>query len=283
MSLRINLRPAMQELREVEQTASYLNPLSASTMQQLRRLALPSPQLSDSAISFSQLRPKHYELIKQKIENILDRNLVTDAYRERLVEPFYRVLEEKGQDWFKDQLEDKDSPIRNIVYAILQNFEENSKGKIPRANTEALREVISDLYQNFLKKSCELELCRFTPSPVPNWYEEDLSTYSRPNAIRDFGIKVAIVNVPSRYAFKATLSWGCLGHEVAGHDILGAYPGALDQLKARVVDVLKKRGLSNLTSYWEQWLEEGTADVLGSLEYGTRCSFFSDWIFKSSK
>jgi len=85
---------------------------------------------------------------------------------------------------------------------------------------------------------------------------------------RSLGVNASIVNVPSRYAKAATLAWGCLPHEVAGHDLLAAYPGALDELLGRVKTVLNENGLSHTVKYWERWFEEATADVLGVLNMG---------------
>jgi hypothetical protein len=273
MSLRINMLPAMQELCHMEQTCPNSN---ASQIQNSYVKALVS--LDAQSLAFKTLEPDDYELLLTKLTSILD-GALPDQYRKVLVEPFYHKLKEKGEAWFKFHIELLEDPLERVAHAILQNFgkDQNIVEKIPQKNTEAVREVVSDLYQNFLRAmySSQFTVTRLkeTPSPVPNWYSEDLSTFSHPGVLKELGANVSIVNMPSRYATRGAVTWGVLGHEVAGHDILGAYKGSLKQLWHQLKGMLIANGLTGTAPYWSQWLEEAASDILGVLNMGPAAAF----------
>jgi len=245
MAQKINLGPATEHLRLVEQSP---------------RVASQQPLL------FFPLLSDHYELLKERLQRILDSNLVPRVYKRALIEPFYQVLEENDESWLEGELGKKGTQIQNIVGAIIQNFDPDFEGKAPRANTEAFREVVSDLYQSFIQESSEGAL-----APLPHWTEEDLTTCSFPNS--DLGVDISLLNLPSRYATGTPIAWGYLCREVAGRDILKSYDGALKELKNRVHQAMNRNKLAALDPYWIQWFEEGVADILGVLNMGPAAAF----------
>jgi hypothetical protein len=276
-TIRINMRPAMEELCALEDSCPISNASSSQSSHQLahysaQRYSAASSSSASSApseaLAFRSLTPNDYPILVEQLKKILKNKLAPLEYMNKLVRPFLKNLEFNGTNWFAIELSNKDRPIERIAHAILQNFDPTI-GAALNGTTKALREVISDMYQVFLQKKCQMETttpCLKTPSPLPNWYREDLSTYSHPR--EDLGAYVSIVNVPSRYATKAAIMWGCLGHEVAGHDILGAYPGALDEIKELLKEAFETAGLGDTEPYWNRWLEEAAADVLGILNIG---------------
>lgn len=261
--------------RSISPRGYYLATNSASSSS-----TKPSSKPLFQPIAFTTLTPEYYDTLVQQIATISKLENIPTIYLEELITPFLNTLRSLGKAGFSKQLVEskaegnKETLIQHIAHAILQNFGDFNGETVARRNTEALREVISDLYQKFLKENCLLgnsKSCLIVPSPVPNWIEGGLSTF--PKGLASLGANVSIVNVPFRYATKSAISWGCLGHEVAGHDILGAYPGALEELQTAVTGALEKAELDDTALYWSGWMEEATADVLAVLNMGPAAAF----------
>ncbi len=269
---RINLYPSMRELYDAEQETSIQERENHSFSFSCQR----ATSFTDLFRSFTEspLKPSDRGTLIAVIKQLLDSGSVPEGYRTNFVMPFYEKLRCNSQAWFDQKLENE--VINRVVQSLFQNFG-SGDGDIPRANTEALREIISDLYKNFQDEFCTSvapHACPSFASPVPNWSNEDLSTFSDPKWLcRSLGVNASIVNVPSRYAKAATLAWGCLPHEVAGHDLLAAYPGALNELLGHVKTVLSENRLEHTFKYWERWFEEATSDVLGVLNMGPAAAF----------
>jgi hypothetical protein len=244
-------------------TATRLNMLPAT----LELCHMEQPRLNRT-FAFTTLMPNDYDYLKIRLEAILQ-GFVPEQYREALVAPFYEKLcAINGQEWFTNQLEQRGRPIEKVVHAIVQNFGIRTAEDNPVRSTEALREVIGDLHQKFLNTPCLRN-----PSPVLHWYQHDYSTVSPPETLQQLGVGVTIAHIPECYARKGAVAWGALGHEVTGHDILRAYPGALEQLKSEMEDVLKKNNLTDTVPYWSSLIEESAADVLGVLNMGPTAAF----------
>ena len=283
-TMTINMLPVMRELFQLQQSSSY--PISSDNASHfgISSLSLSATGSSYSyssnrtspSLAFTPLTSLNYSALVQKVRAILDSGHTPEAYTDKLIRPFYNKLVLMQATGFASQLRGPNkAPIESIAHAILQNFGDTTGEKVPRKNTEAIREVISDLYQKFLHTTCShtpSAPCLQGPSPVPNWSQEDLSTYPQ-KTLGSFGVGVSTVNIPFRYATKSAITWGCLGHEVAGHDILGAYPNARNELQRSVTAALRNNQLSDTAFYWSNWFDETASDVLGVLNMGPAAAF----------
>lgn len=286
-TLRIDMTAAINEICSAEGTCYVSNNSSNSGLTSgFSRLFASSPtrvshprssQIAaypENSLAFNKLTEDDFEPLQSRIKSLLDNNLCPTAYRSALVEPFYNILQSKSISWFRLQLETPNREIECVAHSILQNFDPDATRPIPFENIKALREVISDLYQTFLQKKCATGAsigCKKISSPAPNLYDDGLSTFSHP--LRSLGTKVSIVNFPTWYAKKSAVLWGCLGHEVLGHDILAAYDSALPELQLEVGTALAKQGLAHMVNYWTLWLEESAADILSVLNLGPASAF----------
>ena len=92
------------------------------------------------------------------------------------------------------------------------------------------------------------------------------------------GGDVAVVSMPSVYRHHPVLSWGCVAHEVGGHDVLHAFPGLLQELRRGVRELFykgqdpHKEKLDGEDQFlgllWQYWTEETAADVLAVMNVG---------------
>jgi hypothetical protein len=63
-----------------------------------------------------------------------------------------------------------------------------------------------------------------------------------------------------------------IGHEVAGHDVLLANRGLVNELERRIAVALQAAGLHQAVPYWRARLDEAASDVLGVLNLGPSMS-----------
>jgi hypothetical protein len=92
------------------------------------------------------------------------------------------------------------------------------------------------------------------------------------------GAQVAIVSLPSCYRSHPVVSWGCVAHEVGGHDVLHSYPGLLSELKQTVRELFYQgpdpdNGRPDseqqfLGLLWQHWTEEAACDVYAVMNLG---------------
>jgi hypothetical protein len=297
LMMKIDMNPAMNELCSLEGTCSLAPDTAASSLSNslFRHRNASSASLSNSYLShssssanimkekvhnmaFEQIQGGDLKDLQQRIYNIIRDPLTPDGYKESLIKPFYEKLASIPSYQFAKALV-QDEMIQRIAQAILQNFDTSVQSQpIAMTTTMALRELISDLYQTFLKRKCSsgvAEGCKKISSPVPNWLADEeggLSTYGSPRV--DLKIGMSIVNVPKRYSTQSAIAWGCLGHEVVGHDILmGAYPRLIPEIKQKINSALVRAGLSGVSACWNDWLEEAVPDIMGFLHLGPSAAF----------
>jgi len=278
---KINLLPALQDLCSLEKSCP---PAAASEDQRgssAAAFAGRSRKVVPISTPLTSIKPGNYSQVIEKIKTILDSShSLPTVYRHHLVQPlFQKLVSTGGKNWFEDQLKDpKERPLENVILAIFQNFSKPTEGGVSQENAAAAQEAISDLFQDFQQKKCRLVdrglNCKSIPSPIPFWTQEDISTYANiPENLGAAAITVNIVNVPARYATRSAIAWGTLGHEVAGHDILGLYPSALEELQGALKIALKDKKLDGFTPYWLKWMNEATSDVLSVLHLGPAGAF----------
>lgn len=195
-------------------------------------------------------------------------------YREFVYKPYFDSIDKLGETGF-DQILLRDPEregeaciMLDIAQAILQHGEGYSK----RA-TDAFQEVVSDLYDGFLStedrrniKPPDLEII----APLVKWGNPDSGPYTWPaDCTIDFGVKTAIVNLPPANEQHGVLAWAALGHETAGHDIIHADIGLLQELKSCLWYALNDANIAPiLPDYWATRIDETAADVLGILNMG---------------
>ncbi len=196
------------------------------------------------------------------------------AYREALGDPLLAELDELGPTDFKALLAsdpdrvDSAALLLDAAQAVLQAGD---------AATDAFQEVVSDLYDGFLsaedRRGVKLpERCVL--APMVKWGCPGDGPYTWPaSATASLGATTALVSLPPGNARHGLCVWAALGHETAGHDILGADRG----LKAELADVvrraLREAGLTALAGYWAERIDESASDVLGILNMGPAAGF----------
>lgn len=207
-------------------------------------------------------------------------------YREAVCAPFMKKLEQLGKDGFdqiiaRDRLRTREAALMfDIAHAILQKGD----GYLEKA-TAAFQEVVSDLYDGFLsvqfRKGIRRPERQVAP-PLVKWGAPDMGPYTwTSGATAVFGIRTGIVSLPPAQARLGILAWTGLAHEAAGHDILSANTGLVEEISEAVGDLadVPPRGPSaggggpppmhpGVAEYWSSHLDEAVADVLGVLNMG---------------
>ncbi|MFN8636445.1 MAG: hypothetical protein U0893_21565 [Chloroflexota bacterium] len=199
---------------------------------------------------------------------------IPPLYLHTVYEPYLNALVSIGEAQFNQILQsdpNHEGPaglMMDIAQAILQlgeGFATVARG--------AFQEVVSDLYDGFLSaedrrgvEPPDLE----TLAPLVKFGNPDFGPYTWPaDATKNFGVKTAIVNLPPSNARRGLLAWPALGHETAGHDILHADKGLLNEVATAVRAALKKdASTASLASYWATRIDETASDVLGILNMG---------------
>ncbi|MBS0648315.1 MAG: hypothetical protein JSS10_03710 [Verrucomicrobia bacterium] len=277
---RINLQPALLDLCSLENSCPPASVTEGQKESTAAAFTARSRKVVPISTPLTSIKPGNYSQVIEKIKRILDSNSLPTVYRQHLVQPLYdKLISKEGKKWFENQLKDEeDRPLENVILAIFQNFSTPAEGGVSQENAAAAQEAISDLFQDFMQRKCHLvdrgKDCKTAPSPLPFWTQEDISTYPRIRESLDTAaITVNIVNVPARYATRSAIAWGTFGHEVSGHDILGQYPGALEELQEALKIELKNKKLDQFIPHWLKWMNEATSDVLSILHLGPAGAF----------
>ncbi|WP_367616287.1 hypothetical protein [Corallococcus exercitus] len=216
--------------------------------------------------------PTDYHQLRGRLEAA--RATLSPLYREAVLVPYLRTLEQIGPQGFADALvrdpgrEAEAGLLMDTAQAILQNGE-----GFQRIATDAFEEVVSDLYDGFLSAEDRRGVQppdQGTLAPLVKWGHPDFGpyTWSVDTAFSILGLECGIVNLPPSQGRTGLLAWAALGHEVGGHDILHADTGLPEELSTVVYDRLQKQGLSAFADYLARRIDETAADVLGLLNMG---------------
>jgi hypothetical protein len=140
------------------------------------------------------------------------------------------------------------------------------------AATDAFQEVVSDLYDGFLsaedRQGVKLPERAVLP-PLVKFGRPDYGPYTLPvSATAGVGATTGIVSLPPGNARHGLCVWAALGHETAGHDILGADRGLRGELADAVRTGLRESGQVALAGYWAERIDETASDVMGILNMG---------------
>lgn len=202
------------------------------------------------------------------------REALPPLYRNSVADPFMAKLDALGESGLASILardpahERAAGMLFDITQALLQNGEHYEQPA-----TDAFQEVISDIYDGFLSAEDRSGIRPPDDSmiaPLVKWGDPALGPYTWPaEATRAYAIQTAIVSMPPAHARSGLLAWSTLGHETAGHDILSANDGLLQELQARVRQALIQAKFGeHLAHYWSVRIDETASDVMGVLNMG---------------
>ncbi|WP_338709028.1 hypothetical protein [Paenibacillus amylolyticus] len=216
--------------------------------------------------------PTNYHQLRGRLEAV--NNTLPALYRETVVIPFIKTLDELGERGFIDILirDPQKNSIARLMLDIAQSILQNGEGYYELA-TDAFQEVVSDLYDGFLSAGDRIGVKQPDLSIIPalvKWGEPESGPYTWPiDAASVFKLKAAIVSLPPAHATTGLLAWSSIPHEVCGHDILHADVGLLKELanvvRARLIGENIGQGLPD---YWASRIDETASDVLGVLNLG---------------
>ena len=198
-------------------------------------------------------------------------------YRENYSEPLLRNLESVQ--------ESSAGTLETLTAAIYDHSNSDFQQHLRH-----LLAFTSNIYRSFLQperlpsldfprpQSTLPALATFNPDPDIDRLQFVPFTLPVDEVERLCGAKVALVSLPSCYRQHPVLSWGCIGHEVGGHDVLHSYPGLLQELRRGVRELFYQgqdphdgKIVSDsqfLGILWQYWTEEIAADVYGVLNLG---------------
>jgi len=212
--------------------------------------------------------------------------ILPSVYHKVFLDPFKNLVENYYEEIQGYISRVSDGPFREWLDSIYQH----KTGYLKRY-TQAFEECCADIYDGFL--SMEERIGVKPPdyqkfAPLVRWGGKDIGPYTWP-ATGPFSapttpiMNMSVVSLPPAYSRNIAL-WSANGHEVAGHDVLHADEGLLNELEDIVVeeinssDALKntnieyygrKTPLSQFAGiYWRHTMDEAASDVLGILNIG---------------
>jgi hypothetical protein len=192
------------------------------------------------------------------------------AYQEAVARPLLKTLDRLGPTGFKRLL--ASDPKREGSACLLLDVAQAVLQASDGAATDAFQEVVSDLYDGFLSAEDRHGMKppdRGILPPLVKWGRPDSGPYTWPvDATASVGATTGVVNLPPGNARHGLCIWAALGHETAGHDILGADRGLRGELADAVRSALRDAGQVPLAGYWAERIDETASDVMGILNMG---------------
>jgi hypothetical protein len=216
--------------------------------------------------------PTNFSVLHERLEACRLRH--PPLYRENVIKPYLSALNMLGEAGFSQVLlrdpsrESEACLMLDIAQAILLHGEDFNKKA-----TDALQEVVSDLYDGFLSAEDRRDI---KPpdigivAPLVKWGNSEYGPYTWPvDCTIDFGVKAAIVNLPIANAQRGIFAWAALGHESAGHNIIHADTGLRQELRDCLWNTMQNANVASLLpDYWASRIDETASDVLGILNMG---------------
>jgi hypothetical protein len=195
-------------------------------------------------------------------------------YIDSALNPYVQTLTTLGESDFNQIIVSDPSKqeAAGLMLDCAQAFLQKGERFEPRANA-AFQEVVSDLYDGFLSAEDRGGVeppDNETLPPMVKFGNPDDGPYTWPvDATSNFGMRVAVVNLPPGNTRRGLLAWPALGHETCGHDILHADNGLLHEVSVAVRTALSQDSTTrSLASYWSKRIDETASDVLGILNMG---------------
>jgi hypothetical protein len=200
-------------------------------------------------------------------------------YLQGTFEPFVATVSALGDSAFlrilaSDMNNDRAARLMmDIAQALLQPAEGGQQESL-----RAFQQLVSDLYDGFLSTEDRRGVKppeRVVIAPMVKFGEPRSGPYTWPiEATSSFrvtattGPNAALVSLPPSIGRRGLMAWASIGHEAAGHDILGANRGLKAELSDRVASALTAAGLRTLATYWCERIDESASDVMGILNMG---------------
>jgi len=206
------------------------------------------------------------------------------VYQKGVLDSFVGFLQGLGKAQFQSIFNGKSNSssasfYQQVIPDIAEALLQNGNNYFPGA-TNAFQEVVSDLYDGFLseesRRSKETGMPIKPPdygvvAPLVKWGNPEAGPYTWPiDATRFLQLNAAIVSLPPNARLGGLLAWTTLPHETAGHDVLHADKGLIDELKNVIYSGLMKKFPTTpfLASYWSQCVDETMSDICGLLNGG---------------
>ena len=221
--------------------------------------------------------PKQFDDLMTRLADAKPR--LAPIYQQGMFEPFVATLASLGATEFtrilaSDVNNDRAGRLMmDIAQALLQPAE-----SVQHESLRAFQEVVSDLYDGFLSAENRRGVKpadRGVIAPMVKFGEPRSGPYTWPiEATSSFRVRgttgpnSAVVSLPPSTGRSGLIAWSSIGHETAGHDILGADRGLKAELSESVASALTASGLRNLASYWSERIDETASDVMGILNMG---------------
>lgn len=221
--------------------------------------------------------PREFGDVMVRLANA--RSSLAPIYQQSVFEPFVATLSALGETEFNrliaaDVNNDRAGRLMmDIAQALLQPAE-----GVQREALRAFQELVSDLYDGFLSaedRRAAKPPDRSVIAPMVKFGEPRSGPYTWPiEATNSFRVRgttgptSAIVSLPPSSGRGGLMAWSSIGHETAGHDILGADRGLKAELADSVASALTSAGMKSQASYWSERIDETASDVMGILNMG---------------
>jgi hypothetical protein len=216
--------------------------------------------------------PDEYVALRKRLIPCEDK--LPPLYRDNVFTPYTETLDKIKEEGFNEILRNDHARESNagLMLDIAQAILQNGEGYYEKP-TDALQEVVSDLYDGFLSAEDRRGVKRPDYSviaPLVKWGRPDFGPYTWPaDAAVSFGLKTGVVNLPPANATHGLLAWSALAHETAGHDILSADEGLAAELATALYRALQDSGVPDvLPKYWSDRMDETASDIMGTLNMG---------------
>ena len=170
------------------------------------------------------------------------------------------------------------SLVESLAGAVYQH----APGSVVQPELQRFLAVVSNFYRSFLSATqrANLNLPLIEQLPPLAMFQHDGNdgpfTLPADSVAQLCGARLGVVSLPSTYR-EHPLLWASLAHETAGHDVLHADPGLLDELAAGVRRMFgggpirsgRKPTVAQLNgALWAYWMDEAASDVYGLLNIG---------------
>jgi hypothetical protein len=215
-------------------------------------------------------------------------NILPSIYHKTVLDPLKNVFT-NSYDELSGYL--KRYPGRSIYRDYFDAIYQRKIGYMLKY-TNAFEESCADIYDGFLSMEERVGV-KFPDyqyyAPLVKWGQRYWGPYTWPVPAPQYqyevpGLAVSLVNLPPAWT-RNIVYWTVVGHEVAGHDIIRADDGLLNELEDIIVEQIKndvvfkkeeevtyngrKIPFTQFASkYWRQTMSEASADVLGVLNIG---------------
>ncbi|NGX31232.1 MAG: hypothetical protein K940chlam8_00597 [Chlamydiae bacterium] len=260
--------------------------LSSSSLASSRIRDLTSAISDVSYTTHGGLFRPDYDYLMRELNTLRSGVLLSDNYKEGVLEPFIRFLEGLKEGNQFDRIFNEEGfrskekkVIEEVAEALLQRNHQHRYYSSSFKDLQAFQAVVTTVYESSRRSSIS-KLAQTTLAPLAKWGESKgpvtfpiTSTKVLP------GINAGIVNLPPEYRTGGLLAWASLGHEVGGHNFLRSIPGTESNHTPGIIKELQEiiyasvkthctEGTEKLAEYWSVCAEEAASDVLGVMSIG---------------